>query len=110
MDQPWGVKKGSRLPEVTKRTILMLKQAHPDWGLSVRVVAAARQDRRGGIFFSGYHRGGAREPLRRRRILGDAGVPRARYRRAFSAGIFGGERAGDRSGKGLQRRSWRVGS
>jgi transposase InsO family protein len=32
MDQPKGVKKGSQLPELTKRTILMLKQAHPDWG------------------------------------------------------------------------------
>jgi transposase InsO family protein len=32
MEQPRGVKQGSRLPELTKRTILMLKQAHPDWG------------------------------------------------------------------------------
>ncbi len=32
MEQPRGSKKGSRLPELTKRTILMLKQAHPDWG------------------------------------------------------------------------------
>ncbi len=32
MDQPKGVKKGSQLPELTKRTILMLKQSHPDWG------------------------------------------------------------------------------
>jgi len=32
MDAPRGSKKGSRLPELTKRTILMLKQAHPDWG------------------------------------------------------------------------------
>jgi hypothetical protein len=32
MDQPKGVKKGSKLPELTNRTILMLKQAHPDWG------------------------------------------------------------------------------
>jgi transposase InsO family protein len=32
MEQPRGVKSGSRLPELTKRTILMLKQAHPDWG------------------------------------------------------------------------------
>jgi transposase InsO family protein len=32
MDRPKGVKKGSKLPELTKRTILMLKQAHPDWG------------------------------------------------------------------------------
>jgi transposase InsO family protein len=32
MDQPRGAKRGSRLPELTKRTILMLKVAHPDWG------------------------------------------------------------------------------
>jgi transposase len=32
MDQPRGAKRGSRLPELTKRTILMLKAAHPDWG------------------------------------------------------------------------------
>ena len=32
MDKPRGVKKGSKLPELTKRTILMLKQSHPDWG------------------------------------------------------------------------------
>ena len=32
MDRPKGVKKGSKLPELTKRTILMLKQAHPEWG------------------------------------------------------------------------------
>ena len=32
MEQPRGAKTGSRLPELTKRTILMLKQAHPDWG------------------------------------------------------------------------------
>jgi len=32
MDQPKGSKKGSRLPELTKRTILMLKTAHPEWG------------------------------------------------------------------------------
>jgi transposase InsO family protein len=32
MEQPRGGPKGSRLPELTKRTILMLKQAHPDWG------------------------------------------------------------------------------
>jgi transposase InsO family protein len=31
-DQPRGVRAGSRLPELTKRTILMLKAAHPDWG------------------------------------------------------------------------------
>jgi transposase InsO family protein len=32
MDQPRGSKKGSRLPDLTKRTILMLKKANPDWG------------------------------------------------------------------------------
>ncbi len=32
VDQPRGSKQGSKLPELTKRTILMLKQAHPDWG------------------------------------------------------------------------------
>ena len=32
MDQPRGGPKGSRVPELTKRTILMLKQANPDWG------------------------------------------------------------------------------
>jgi len=31
-DQPRGVAKGSKVNEVTKRTILMLKQAHPEWG------------------------------------------------------------------------------
>jgi transposase len=32
MDQPRGAKAGSHLPELTKRAILMLKQANPDWG------------------------------------------------------------------------------
>jgi len=32
MDQPKGSKGGSRLPELTKRTMLMLKTAHPEWG------------------------------------------------------------------------------
>jgi transposase InsO family protein len=31
-DKPRGAPGGSRLPEVTRRTLLMLKQAHPDWG------------------------------------------------------------------------------
>ena len=31
-DKPRGGPTGSRLPEVTKRTILMLKQDNPDWG------------------------------------------------------------------------------
>ncbi len=32
MDRPKGGPAGSRLPELTKRTILMLKQANPAWG------------------------------------------------------------------------------
>jgi transposase InsO family protein len=32
MDRARGAKRGSRLPELTKRSILMLKTAHPDWG------------------------------------------------------------------------------
>ena len=32
MDQPQGGPPGSRLPELTRRTILMLKQSHPEWG------------------------------------------------------------------------------
>lgn len=32
MEQPRGARTGSRLPEVTKRSILLLKQSHPDWG------------------------------------------------------------------------------
>ena len=32
MDQRRGARRGSRLPEVTRRTILMLKQSHPEWG------------------------------------------------------------------------------
>jgi transposase InsO family protein len=32
MDQPKGARPGSRVPEVTKRAILMLKEANPDWG------------------------------------------------------------------------------
>src|SRR5262245_61272988 len=31
-DKPRGSPTGSRLPEVTRRTVLMLKQSHPDWG------------------------------------------------------------------------------
>jgi transposase InsO family protein len=31
-DHPRGVKKGSQLPEVTRRTILMLKEDKPEWG------------------------------------------------------------------------------
>jgi transposase InsO family protein len=32
MDRPRGGPTGSRLPEITRRTILMLKETHPDWG------------------------------------------------------------------------------
>src|SRR5262245_34239621 len=32
MDRPRGGPRGTQLPELTKRTILMLKQANPDWG------------------------------------------------------------------------------
>ena len=32
MDKPKGPSLGSKLPELTKRTILMLKSANPDWG------------------------------------------------------------------------------
>jgi transposase InsO family protein len=32
LDQPRGAREGSRLPELTKRTILMLKTQHPEWG------------------------------------------------------------------------------
>src|SRR5262249_32441154 len=32
MNKPKGTPPGSRLPDLTKRTILMLKQANPDWG------------------------------------------------------------------------------
>jgi len=31
-ERPRGAKAGSKLTEVTKRTIVMLKQAHPEWG------------------------------------------------------------------------------
>jgi transposase len=31
-DRPRGAPDGSRPPEVTRRTILLLKQSHPDWG------------------------------------------------------------------------------
>jgi transposase InsO family protein len=32
VDRPRGGPQGSKLPELTKRTILMLKQANPEWG------------------------------------------------------------------------------
>lgn len=32
-EQPRGTATGSKLPEVTKRTIVMLKKLHPDWGV-----------------------------------------------------------------------------
>jgi transposase len=31
-ERPRGAKTGSKLSEVTRRTIVMLKQAHPEWG------------------------------------------------------------------------------
>ncbi len=31
-DRPRGQKRGSKLPELTRRTILMLKESHPEWG------------------------------------------------------------------------------
>jgi transposase InsO family protein len=33
MDRARGAPKGSRLPEITKRAILMMKSVHPDWGV-----------------------------------------------------------------------------
>jgi transposase InsO family protein len=32
LDRPRGAPAGSRLPDLTRRTILLLKQSHPDWG------------------------------------------------------------------------------
>lgn len=32
MDQPRRVRRGSKLPDLTRRTILMLKESHPEWG------------------------------------------------------------------------------
>jgi transposase InsO family protein len=32
MEEPRGRREGSRLPDLTKRTILLLKQQHPEWG------------------------------------------------------------------------------
>ena len=32
LDQPRGAPSGSKLPDLTRRTILMLKHAHPEWG------------------------------------------------------------------------------
>jgi transposase InsO family protein len=32
MDQPRGTARGSKLPDLTKRTILMIKHANPEWG------------------------------------------------------------------------------
>jgi len=32
LDQPRGRPRGSQLPELTRRTILMMKEGHPDWG------------------------------------------------------------------------------
>jgi len=33
MEKPRGAPGGSRLPEVTKRAILLMKETHPDWGV-----------------------------------------------------------------------------
>lgn len=33
MEQPRGANRGSRLPEMTKRAILLMKQMHNDWGV-----------------------------------------------------------------------------
>ena len=33
MDQPRGGPKGSRLSDVTKRAVLMMKEQHPEWGI-----------------------------------------------------------------------------
>jgi transposase InsO family protein len=33
MDRPRGGPRGSRLPELSKRAILMMKKQHPDWGV-----------------------------------------------------------------------------
>jgi transposase InsO family protein len=32
MDEPRGGPRGSRLPDLTRRTIIMLKKTHPEWG------------------------------------------------------------------------------
>jgi hypothetical protein len=32
LNQPRGAPRGSRMPDLTRRTILMLKMANPDWG------------------------------------------------------------------------------
>jgi transposase len=32
MDRPGGGRRGSKLPDLTQRTILMLKESNPDWG------------------------------------------------------------------------------
>ena len=42
MEGKRGAKEGSRLPDLTKRTILMLKAAHPDWGCQRIVDALTR--------------------------------------------------------------------
>jgi transposase len=35
MEKPRGAPAGSRLPEVTKRAILLMKETHPEWGTCV---------------------------------------------------------------------------
>lgn len=42
VDRQRGAKPGSKLPDLTQRSILMLKQAHPDWGCERISVMLAR--------------------------------------------------------------------
>jgi transposase len=49
MDKPRGGPAGSRLPELTKRTILMLKQANPDWTVKQWLVASAKRRKAAGF-------------------------------------------------------------
>jgi transposase InsO family protein len=42
MDRQRGAKPGSKLPDLTQRSILMLKQSHPDWGCERISVMLAR--------------------------------------------------------------------
>jgi hypothetical protein len=42
MDQPKGGPRGSRLPDLTKRTILMLKRVNPEWAAWRRCALASR--------------------------------------------------------------------
>jgi transposase len=51
-DKPRGGPTGSRLPEVTKRAILMLKQDNPDWGCEKISAMLMRGPERGHSFAS----------------------------------------------------------